>query len=190
MKDLKTRLTEFIKQYNEVQILTIAKVQKEFVNLYYEATGSVVSCSGCQKSVIPALNTLQKLVHSGQEIIPFKKALPMEYIIKNKTRIYVRCLGLVITPMNCTDNNAKVMLGEDPKRIVLFDKYPSNWEVEAKTLYGKLFKGVKETATEVAKTESMTSPVRLHTESENSHPLQPNEVKHKKRGRKPKTSKK
>lgn len=131
---LKTDLLQFLEANNLPAILTKVKVQRTLVNLYHQATGRVLDCSGCGNTVKAALAELTKLAASEGEIVVHKPK-PMNYQLKEKTRIYVSCLGMMVTPANCTDNIAMAMLGENPDLEARFDKLPKDWKQQSGDYY-------------------------------------------------------
>lgn len=137
--ELKEKIKGFLKTHRLEHVLTRDKVQRELVNLYHMATGRVVSCGGCANTVKPVLVELEKLANMSADI-QIKQPKPMEYQLKEKTRVFVSCLGLMVTPFNCTDNNARAMLGENPDLAARFDKLPDNWREESAAFYQTILK--------------------------------------------------
>lgn len=152
--ELKEKIKGFLATYRLEHVLTRDKVQRELVNLYHMATGRVVSCGGCVNSVKPVLAELTKVANMSADI-QIKQPKPMEYLLKDKTRVFVSCLGLMVTPFNCTDNNARAMLGENPDLAARFDKLPDNWREESKKFYQTLLKP-RDKARFEAKAEAVT----------------------------------
>lgn len=131
---IKADIRSYLQQTPLAKILTNNKAQSMLVTLYHQATGRTLDCSGCGNQVKAALVELDKIAKSDKDLDYFKP-IPMNYILKEKTRVYVARLGMVVTPHNCTDNNAMAMLGENPDLENRFSKLPKDWKEQSKAYY-------------------------------------------------------
>jgi len=134
---IKQEIRGFLDTTPIAKVLTQDKAQRMLVNLYYQTTGRLLDCAGCGNSVKAALAELDIISKSDKDV-DYYKPKRMNYILKEKTRVYVSCLGMMVTPHNCTDNNAMAMLGENPDLENRFEKLPKDWKEASNAYYIKM----------------------------------------------------
>lgn len=112
---------EFISTLNTYKILMNEDVRERFIELYYYIFEEYISCTGCASSLEMAMMKFNWVLkkHNDTETLIKAKYL-MKYKMQHNARVYSFKMNMVVTPHNCTDEVAELLMNENPKYRDLF----------------------------------------------------------------------
>lgn len=120
--ELKTVKT-FVATLDVYKLTTDAEIMNQFVSYYSYAFDTVPNCMGCPGDLEIAIHKLKWfLTKHPKESTTLKKAMALtKYTMKPGSRVYSFSLGIMITPFNCTDELAEMLIKENAETVKLFD---------------------------------------------------------------------
>jgi len=130
-----SEVIEFMKTVNVYSITNNDLTFTNFITYYTHTFDEMPNCTACPNDIevaIGRMNWILKMHVKANKEDLHKADLIMNYRMKPKVRIYSTKLNLMVTPFNCTDAIAEVLIKENPNNKNLFI-VNDNKEVEIKT---------------------------------------------------------